>query len=108
LRAAVRELSRASGQQLNVALAAIVGRTSTMPSRALAEQLAILRAHADAYRSQAIALDAKLRLLAPMRRDLIAVRERLHAMSARLDGAIWSLVRLGQGPHRRARGTTKR
>jgi hypothetical protein len=67
-----------------------------MPSRALAGQLEMIRAHAAAYRSQAIALDAKLRLLVGRRSDLQAVRRQLHESSARLDHAVWSLLALGE------------
>ena len=79
-----------------------------MPSRALDEQLAVLRARADAYRSQAIALDAKLRVLAACRSELNEVRSRLLETSARLDSAVRSLVSLGHRPRLRARGTGRR
>jgi hypothetical protein len=58
-----------------------------MASIALAEQLERLRDQADACRRGAIALDAKLRMLEPTQ-DLGAMREHLHASSARLDRAV--------------------
>ena len=79
-----------------------------MPSAALLEQLARLRAQADAYRSQAIALDAKLRVLAPTRTELHELRKRLLDSSARLDLAVWALVAVSGKPRLRARGTGRR
>ena len=74
-----------------------------MVSIALAEQLASLRALADACRRKAIALDAKLRTLEPTRLDVHPLREQLVASSARLDRAIEDLLERGHVPARLAR-----
>ena len=64
-----------------------------MRSPALAEQLAHIRAQAHAYRTQAIALDAKLRVLGGNRAGFGGLRAMLLETSARLDIAIWALLR---------------
>ncbi|MGE5181879.1 MAG: hypothetical protein ACM31C_07445 [Acidobacteriota bacterium] len=69
----------------------------------LAEQLARLRAQADRCRRTAIALDAKLRILEPARRDVHALREQLAASSARIDRAVDGLLARGHLPARLAR-----
>ncbi len=74
-----------------------------MASRDLAEQLADLRAQADRCRRTAIALDAKLRMLSPARRDLYVLREQLLASSARIDRAVDGLLARGHLPARLAR-----
>lgn len=74
-----------------------------MPSFVLAEQLAVLRAAADACRRRAIALDAKLRMLEPAHRDLHPLREQLVASSARIDRAVDNLCERGHLPARLAR-----
>ncbi|HEY5924027.1 MAG TPA: hypothetical protein VIV11_20245 [Kofleriaceae bacterium] len=62
-------------------------------SRSLADRLYLLRAQADACRSQAIRLNAKLSLLERDRGDVRGMRERLAASSARLDHAVDGLMR---------------
>ena len=62
-------------------------------SRALADRLSVLQAQANACRSQAIRLNAKLTLLERQYGELRGVRQRLAASSARLDHAIDDLVR---------------
>jgi hypothetical protein len=79
-----------------------------MVSAALLEQLASLRAQADAYRSQAIALDAKLRVLGDALPELHELRRRLLDSSARLDLAVLALAASSGRPRLRARGTTRR
>jgi hypothetical protein len=76
-----------------------------MGSRALAEQLVRLRDQADAYRRGAIALDAKLRMLEPARRELHPLREQLAASSAQIDSAVHVLLERG---HVRGRLPRKR
>jgi hypothetical protein len=62
-------------------------------SRSLADRLALLREQANACRSQAIRLNAKLSLMERDRRDVRAMREHLARSSARLDHAIDDLER---------------
>jgi hypothetical protein len=62
-------------------------------SRSLAERLVLLREQANACRSQAIRLNAKLSLLERDHQELRGVRERLAQHSARLDHAIDDLER---------------
>ena len=64
-----------------------------MPARSLADRLWLLREQANACRSQAIRLNAKLTLLEREHRELRGMRERLVASSARLDHAIADLER---------------
>ena len=68
---------------------------------ALGEQLALLRAQLDAYRSRAREVDAKLRTLSPGPevRDL---RSRLRDSTMRMNRAVFGLARV------RARGTNSR
>jgi hypothetical protein len=62
-------------------------------SRSLADRLSVLREQADACRSQAIRLNAKLSLLERERGDLRGMRQRLAQSSARLDTALAELTR---------------
>jgi hypothetical protein len=62
-------------------------------SRALADRLSVLQAQANACRSQAIRLNAKLTLLECQYGELRGMRERLAASSARLDHAVDDLMR---------------
>ena len=74
---------------------------------ALAEQLALLRAQVDAYRSRAREVDAKLRTLSPGP-EVRDMRSRLRETTARLDHAIWGLVVTRPAQRVRARGTGSR
>ena len=58
----------------------------------LADRLSLLRKQADACRSQAIRINAKLSLLEREHCELRGMRQRLSASSARLDHAIDDLV----------------
>jgi hypothetical protein len=62
-------------------------------SRSLAERLLLLRQQANACRSQAIRLNAKLSLMEHDRSEVRAMREHLAQSSARLDHAIDDLER---------------
>jgi hypothetical protein len=62
-------------------------------ARSLADRLLLLRAQANACRSQAIRLNAKLSILERDHLELRGVRERLAQSSARLDHAIDVLER---------------
>ena len=62
-------------------------------SRSLADRLSRLREQANACRSQAIVLNAKLSLLERDHTELRGMREKLAASSARLDHAIDDLER---------------
>jgi hypothetical protein len=62
-------------------------------SRSLADRLSLLREQADACRTQAIRVNAKLSLLERERGDLLGMRERLAQSSARLDLALAELMR---------------
>jgi hypothetical protein len=60
----------------------------------LDERLARLRATADAYRTQAILLDAKLRMLESANNELHGVREKLLDSAAKLDTAVDAICAL--------------
>jgi hypothetical protein len=62
-------------------------------SRSIADRLALLREQADACRSQAIRLNAKLSILEREHQELRGMREHLAQSSARLDHAIDDLER---------------
>jgi hypothetical protein len=62
-------------------------------SRSLADRFALLRQQADACRSQAIRLNAKLSVLERQRDDLCGMRQKLAQSSARLDHALADLMR---------------
>jgi hypothetical protein len=62
-------------------------------SRSLADRLALLREQANACRSQAIRLNARLSLMERDHHQLRAIREHLAQSSARLDHAIDDLER---------------
>ena len=64
-----------------------------MPARSVADRLSLLREQANACRSQAIRLNAKLTLLEKDHRELRGMRQQLAASSARLDTAIANLER---------------
>jgi len=71
---------------------------------ALADQLALLRAQIDAYRSRAHEVDMKLRLLSP-RPEVREMRIHLRETTARLDHAIWRLVLAKRRVRARGTGT---
>ncbi|HTR51817.1 MAG TPA: hypothetical protein VMJ10_13970 [Kofleriaceae bacterium] len=70
---------------------------------ALGEQLALLRAQIDAYRSRAREVDAKLRTLSPGP-EVRDMRSRLRESTVHLDRAVFGLARARV----RARGTNSR
>ncbi len=72
-----------------------------MGAASLGERLQALRRQANACRSQAIRLNAKLSLLESQRGELRALREQLAESSARLDHAVDELTTIspcGQPP----------
>ncbi|HUJ57909.1 MAG TPA: hypothetical protein VLX92_05440 [Kofleriaceae bacterium] len=79
-----------------------------MRSPALAAELARLRDQADAYRTRAIALNAKLMTLEASRCELHAVREQLLDTSAAIDLAVHHLLELPHHGVLRARPSRRR